>query len=128
MTACLTTNRCSFADRVAADRFQKVTCRASVRNRGPLLGIVAYVLFGVASVITVARVLARWSKIGGTGLAWDDLAAVICYAPLTLLTVAEYYAVHHGYGKDIGGLTAMDTKNVALVGILPRSHESRQRN
>lgn len=115
---CFVSSGCSFADQLAAKKFQTSTCDTPVRNRGPLLAIVTYTLFGVAAVFTIGRCLSRWSQLDGSGYSWDDLVAVVCLAPLAVLTAAIYYAVHYGEGKDIWGLTASDVENVAMVRLI----------
>ncbi|KXS96224.1 hypothetical protein AC578_9631 [Pseudocercospora eumusae] len=112
--ACLTSLGCSFADQLEAKKLQTSTCNVPVRDRGTLLTAVAYTLFGIAAVFTIFRCLSRWSKLDGAGFSWDDLVAVICLAPLTVMTAGDYFAIHYGKGRDIWGLTATDVEHFSM--------------
>ncbi|KXT09076.1 hypothetical protein AC579_1159 [Pseudocercospora musae] len=111
---CLLSFACSFADQLAAKKFQTSTCHVPVRDRGTLLAAVAYTLFGIAAVFTIFRCLSRWSRLDGAGFSWDDLVAVTCLAPLTVMTAGDYFAIHYGKGRDIWGLTATDVQHFSM--------------
>lgn len=113
-TECLKTG-CSYSDQLEASRYQADTCDAPKRDRSQLVSIVAYVLFGIAAVCLLARLTARLPLLGGAGYGWDDFMALLCLAPLTGLTVAIYYSVKHGEGKEIWTRNVDDVVNFHKV-------------
>jgi hypothetical protein len=123
MTACLTRNGCTFEEQLAAKTFQAVACGLDVRDRGILLAAVSYTLFAISALCTIVSLLSRWSTLRGTGHGLDDLAAGMCFAVLTVMTVAVSYGVKHGEGKDIWGLSSreiMDFTKVCRIRIITR--------
>lgn len=113
-TECLKTG-CSYSDQLEASRYRADTCDAPKRDRSQLVSIVAYVLFGIAAVCLLARLTARLPLLGGAGYGWDDFMALLCLAPLTGLTVAIYYSVKHGEGKEIWTRNVDDVVNFHKV-------------
>lgn len=109
-TECLQTG-CSYSDQLEASRYRADTCDAPQRDRSQLVSIVAYVLFGIATVCLLARLTSRLPLLGGAGYGWDDFMALLCLAPLTGLTVAIYYSVKHGEGKEIWTRNVDDVVN-----------------
>ena len=113
---------CPFPDQLEASKFQAETCNLPTRDRGQLLSIVAYVLYGVAGLCLLARLTARVSSLGGSGYGWDDFMAVLCFAPLTALTVAIYYSVRYGEGRDVWTLGIGSIMKFHMVSTKPSRH------
>ncbi|KAF2207583.1 hypothetical protein CERZMDRAFT_119012 [Cercospora zeae-maydis SCOH1-5] len=105
MMDCLQVNDCSFSDQLASTRFRASRCDTPTRDRSQLLSVVAYVLFALATLFTLARLA---SRIVGAGLGWDDFVAVTSYAPLVGFFVAGYFTLQNGMGKEIWTLRLGD--------------------
>ncbi|CAK1360879.1 unnamed protein product [Cercospora beticola] len=105
MMECLKVNDCPFSDQLASSRFRAYRCATSTRDRSQLFSIVAYVLFAVATIFTIARLVAR---LAGAGFGWDDFVAVASYAPLVGFFVAGYFTLQSGMGKEIWTLSLRD--------------------
>lgn len=111
---------CPYPDQLEASKFQAETCDPPTRNRGQLLSIVTYVLFAIAGFCMLARLASRSSSLAGSGYGWDDFVAVLCFAPLTALTVATHFSVEYGEGRDIWTLEVEDVSRFHKVGTEPR--------
>lgn len=110
---CLKVNDCPFSDQLASARFRAYQCATPARDRTQLLSIVAYVLFAVATIFTIARLVAR---LAGVGFGWDDFVAVASYAPLVGFFVAGYFTLQNGMGKEIWTLSLGDIVDFTKVG------------
>lgn len=113
MMECLKVNHCPFSDQLASSRFRAYRCATPTRDRTQLLSIVAYVLFAVTTIFTIARLVAR---LAGAGFGWDDFMAVASYAPLVGFFVAGYFTLQNGMGKEIWTLNLGDIVDFTKVG------------
>ncbi|SMR60331.1 unnamed protein product [Zymoseptoria tritici ST99CH_1E4] len=120
ISACL--DECPFSDQFYYSGTRAKICKTPVKSRGATLSGVAYALFGLATISTIARLVARWTRVGGHGYWWDDYAAILAYPFLVALTASQALAVQGGTGRDIWGLDLNDFKDVLywlyIAGIL----------
>lgn len=84
-------------------------------DRVVLFSATTYALFGLASVFTLGRVLARWRRFTGTRYASDDWTSILTFVCVVGVTVANYYQLSNGLGRDIYMLETQTVERFLLV-------------
>ena len=114
LAACLTAS-CTIEGALASQRLQAQTCDFPIRNIGPRIAIVSYVLFGVAMVFVIARFVSRIPRLHGAGLGRDDWIVAFCVPAMAVMTVVAYYENYYGSGRDVWNVPMEDLEPFALV-------------